>query len=94
MSQSIHRLGGKASDRAPVDTGLLSSTMISGIHKNYGESSDVRSNWELIQRTDYTLEQEFGHVSKSRFIRDSAIEERPNINKDLERRFKKRGRAK
>lgn len=88
---SIHRLGGRASERAPVDTGLLSGTMISGIHKNYGESSAHKSAWELLQRTEYTLVQEFEHKSKDRFIRDSAIEERPNFRKDLEDRFKKRG---
>lgn len=87
---SIHRLGGRASERAPVDTGLLSSTMISGIHKDYGSSSE-HPMWDLLQRTEYTLVQEFEHKSNDRFIRDSAIEERPKFRKELERRYKKGG---
>lgn len=94
VSDSIHRFGGRASDRAPVDTGLLSSTMISGIYKDYSSSSENHPTYELLQRTEYTLIQEFGHRSQDRFIRDSAIEERPKFRKNVEERFKKKGGAK
>lgn len=86
---SMHSLGTRASERAPVDTGLLSSTMISGIHKDYG-SGELFPKWELLQRTEYTLTQEFGHASKDRFIRDSAIEERLLFVKSISDRFKKK----
>lgn len=88
-SESIHRYGSRASDRAPVDTGLLSSTMISGIHKDYAGSTENYPIYEQLQRTEYTMRQEFEHKSQDRFIRDSAIEERPNFRESLERRYKK-----
>lgn len=94
VRDSIHRLGGRASGRAPVDTGLLSSTMISGIHKSYSDGSELHPVWDLLQRTEYTLVQEFEHKSQDRFIRDSAIEERPKFKQELERRYKKGGGSK
>lgn len=93
-NDSIHRLGSRASDRAPVDTGLLSSTMISGIHKSYSSSSENHPIYDLLQRTEYTMRQEFEHKSQDRFIRDSAIEERPKFRKSVEDRYKKKGGAK
>lgn len=81
---AIHRMGQDASNRAPVDTGLLSSTMISGI--------DKRSNadYALYQATEYTLVQEFEHATQSAFIRNSADTEKPKFRHDLNKRFRGR----
>lgn len=85
VRQSIHRFGANASDRSPIDTGLLSGTMISGIEKSLDKKY---GKWELGQRTDYTLVQEFEHASHSGFIRNSIAEEEPIVQEELRRRFK------
>lgn len=85
--ESIFNIGNKASERAPVDTGLLSSTMISGIDKDVNQEV---GKWNLLQRTEYTLKQEYEHSVYSGFIRDSSKEERDNFRDNVNKRFKLR----
>lgn len=88
--ESAMRLGVAANRRAPVLTGLLSGTLISGIERDYTSPKEFPI-YEMLQRTDYTVFQEFNHATKSGFIRNSVIEEKPKFRQALEGRYKKRG---
>lgn len=85
--QTMDNIGRKAYSRAPVDTGLLRSTMITGIHRSKTAKTGV---WDMEQLTDYTLVQEFNHPVHGHFITRSFVEEREPLKKALEERFKKR----
>lgn len=84
---SIYNIGHKASARAPVNTGLLSSTMISGIDKDVNQKM---GKWNILQRTEYTLAQEYEHKQHSGFLRNSSKEERDNFRFNVKKRFKDR----
>lgn len=85
--ESIYEIGLDAQRHAPVDTGLLSSTMTSQIERSSKAPSGV---WDLLQGTEYTLVQEFEHSTKSAFIRNAVWKEGPKFKKSLEREMKRR----
>lgn len=84
---SMMRIGTDAANHAPVKTGLLQRTMTTGIQRS---DSAPKGVWDMIQKTDYTLVQEYEHRSKSGFIRNSVSAEEPRFQKATEERFKKK----
>lgn len=82
---SMRRIGADAANRAPVDTGLLQSTMTSEIRRS---NSATRGVWDLLQGTDYTLVQEYEHVTQGAFIRNAVWAEEPRFKAAIEDRFK------
>lgn len=85
---TMRRVGTDAANKAPVDTGLLQSTMTSEITRSNASPSGV---WDLLQGTDYTLIQEYEHASQSAFIRRAVWAEEPRFKSALKERFTKGG---
>lgn len=85
--ETIYEIGLEAQRNAPVDTGLLSSTLTSHIQRSHKAPSGV---WDLLQGTEYTKRQEFEHATKSAFIRNAVWKETPKFKQALEREFKRR----
>ncbi len=81
---SMYTIGRNARRNAPVDTGLLRSTMVTGIRPTPGVD---RGSWEMVQGVEYTLVQEYEHSSKSAFIRNAFWDEGPKFKDKLKREF-------
>lgn len=88
MENSYKRYQLSAFRRAPVDTGLLSSTLMDD---RYSTMKYADGDYEITQRegvegdgAHYILLQEFTNPNgKTRFIRDSVIEEQPKLENEL-----------
>lgn len=87
VEASIRRIGTDAANNAPVDTGLMQSTLTSGIERSHVKPIGV---WDLIQLTEYTLYQEYNNPRKPAFLRNAIRVEEPRFRQALIERFKKR----
>lgn len=87
---SLRSIGVEAQSKAPVDTGLLRATLITGIKRNPDKPT---GSWIMEQETDYTLRQEIEHKTKSGFIQSSAINGRAEFHERMRERFKNQRRT-
>jgi len=74
--------------KAPVLTGFLSSNLVANENRKRTDGVPLGS-WDLIDGTDYTLVQEFEHMSKSGFIRTSVWDAEPRFKKEVKKLAKK-----
>lgn len=77
---TIYNIGRKAKTAAPVDTGLMRSSLVTGIQPT---DRGRLGSWDMVQTVPYTLVQEYEHKRRSAFIRNAVSAEKPAFKKRL-----------
>ncbi|SET69168.1 hypothetical protein SAMN05216389_1219 [Oceanobacillus limi] len=79
------KIASEASEKAPILTGLLKNTLVSGVQRSPVNRTGI---WEIIAGTDYTLRQEYEHKTHKGFIRRSIWDNEDAYKKAVEKRAK------
>lgn len=80
---SMRRIQHSSFQKAPVDTGFLTSNLVAD--ENRVRTPGIKSgSFDLLDGTEYTLVQEYEHKSQSSFLRDSVWDEQPKYERDIE----------
>lgn len=80
---SMRRIQHSSFQKAPVDTGFLTSNLVAD--ENRVRTPGIKSgSFDLLDGTEYTLVQEYEHKSQSSFLRDSVWDEQPKYKRDIE----------
>lgn len=77
----------EAAEKAPILTGLLRNSLISGLKRSDSAKIGV---WDLVSGTEYTLRQEYEHASKAGFIRSSIWDNQDAYKSAITNRVKRR----
>lgn len=85
----VRKIANDAAEKAPILTGLLKNTLISGVRRSPIDRIGV---WEIIAGTDYTVRQEYEHKTNKGFIRRSVWDNEPAYKHAIEKRIKDGGR--